>query len=53
MKNKKTKAPVNYAKIKRNLVLRDTNGDRRFVTRAVTEAKHKPDKHKHKLVESE
>ena len=48
---KKKKAVVNFKKIKRDLIIRDTNGDNRFRTRTVVEKKHKPEKYKKQFVE--
>jgi hypothetical protein len=43
---KTKKQVVNYGEIKRNLIIRDTGLDARFVTKAVTQKKHKKEKYK-------
>jgi len=35
-----------YGKIKRDLIIRDTNLDKRFTTKVVIQKKHKKPKHK-------
>jgi hypothetical protein len=50
-KIKKPKKVVNYAAIKRNLILRDTGLDGRFTTKVVKENKHKKEKYKNKWLD--
>jgi hypothetical protein len=46
MKTKKNPQVVNYGKIKRDIIMRDTGGDNRFATKSVQMKKLKKEKYK-------